>query len=94
MGLPSLTQGIPPLLQLRACNFRVFNYPVIMDRKEGPMIVVAETGAIVISLRNGTENADILRGLLPDHDLRAGMVEFNVVPMGQRRFHQSTTARW
>ena len=49
------------------------------------------TAARVISLQNGTENAEVLRNLLPNHDVRAGMVPFNVVPMGQGCFHRATS---
>ncbi len=45
----------------------------------------------VVSLQNGTENATVLREMLPDHDIRAGMVPFNVVPMGQGCFHRATS---
>ncbi|MEM6306005.1 MAG: 2-dehydropantoate 2-reductase [Pseudomonadota bacterium] len=45
----------------------------------------------VISLQNGIENVTTLRRLLPEHDLRAGMVPFNVVPMGQGVFHRATS---
>jgi 2-dehydropantoate 2-reductase len=47
--------------------------------------------AVVVSLQNGTENAAILRDVLPDWDIRAGMVPFNVVPMGQGCFHRGTS---
>lgn len=47
--------------------------------------------AKVISLQNGTTNADILSAALPGHDVRAGMVPFNVVPMGQGCFHRATS---
>lgn len=45
----------------------------------------------VISLQNGIANADLLRATLPDHDIRAGMVPFNVVAQGQGRFHRATS---
>lgn len=45
----------------------------------------------VVSFQNGTENAAILRIALPQHDVRAGMVPFNVVPMGQGCFHRATS---
>ena len=45
----------------------------------------------VISLQNGVGNADALRALLPAYDVRAGMVPFNVVPMGQGGFHRATS---
>jgi 2-dehydropantoate 2-reductase len=47
--------------------------------------------AMVASLQNGTENAATLRDILPDWDIRAGMVPFNVVPMGQGCFHRGTS---
>ena len=47
--------------------------------------------ALVVSLQNGTQNAEDLRRLLPNHDVRAGMVPFNVVPMGQGCFHRATS---
>ncbi len=43
----------------------------------------------VISLQNGVGNADTLRAALPGHDVRAGMVPFNVVPMGQGCYHRA-----
>ena len=47
--------------------------------------------AIVVSLQNGVRNADILRAALPNHDVRAGMVPFNVVPKGPTAFHRGTS---
>ena len=47
--------------------------------------------AVVISLQNGLEAAQTLRDILPDHDLRAGMVPFNVVPVGPAAYHRSTS---
>lgn len=51
----------------------------------------APARAHVISLQNGTENVDTLRAALPNIDVRAGMVPFNVVPMGQGCFHRATS---
>lgn len=51
----------------------------------------APPGAPVVSLQNGLDAAAILRGQLPDRDVRAAMVGFNVVPKGQGRFHQATS---
>ena len=45
----------------------------------------------VISLQNGVANAEILRAGLPARDVRAGMVPFNVVPMGQGGYHRATS---
>ena len=47
--------------------------------------------APVISLQNGLAAIASLRAALPDRDLRAGMVPFNVVPMGQGRYHRATS---
>ncbi|MEP2922098.1 MAG: 2-dehydropantoate 2-reductase [Sulfitobacter sp.] len=58
----------------------------------GEMIAAhAPDAAIVISLQNGMGHADTLRAQLPDHDIRAGMVPFNVVPLGEGRFHRATS---
>lgn len=51
----------------------------------------APPGAVVVSLQNGIENADILRAALPGRDVRAGMVPFNVVPDGPGRYHRATS---
>jgi len=47
--------------------------------------------AIIVSLQNGVGNAAILNAALPDRDVRAGMVPFNVVNMGGGRFHRGTS---
>ena len=47
--------------------------------------------AVIVSLQNGIQNADILRRTLPTHDIRAGMVPFNVVPMGNGHFHRASS---
>jgi 2-dehydropantoate 2-reductase len=51
----------------------------------------APPDAVVVSLQNGVGNAALLRQALPGRDVRAGVVEFNVVPMGDGRFHRSTS---
>lgn len=51
----------------------------------------ARPDAIVVSLQNGVRNADRLRAILPDHDVRAGMVAFNVVQLPDGRFHKATS---
>ena len=51
----------------------------------------ASAKAQIVSLQNGTENTDILRAVLPDRDVRAGTVPFNVVPMGQGCFHRASS---
>lgn len=47
--------------------------------------------ASVVSLQNGLENVETLRTALPQMDVRAGIVAFNVVPMGQGGFHRATS---
>jgi len=49
----------------------------------------ASRKAKVVSLQNGVSNGDVLRGLLPGLDVRAGMVAFNAVPMGQGCYHRA-----
>ena len=49
------------------------------------------TTTVIVSLQNGVRNADVLRELLPDHDVRAGMVPFNVIHPGSGHFHRGTS---
>ncbi|CAN5295554.1 2-dehydropantoate 2-reductase [soil metagenome] len=51
----------------------------------------AAKDAVIISLQNGTGNVAVLREALPDHDVLAGMVPFNVVAMGGGHFHRATS---
>lgn len=51
----------------------------------------AKREAVVISLQNGVGNGGFLKSALPDFDVRAGMVPFNVVHMGGGRFHRGTS---
>ena len=51
----------------------------------------APKGAIIVSLQNGINNSDTLKDSLDGFDVRAGMVPFNVVPMGQGCFHRATS---
>ncbi|NNE53918.1 MAG: 2-dehydropantoate 2-reductase, partial [Sulfitobacter sp.] len=51
----------------------------------------ARPGCPVVSLQNGLANARLLRTALPGYDVRASMVPFNVVPMGQGGFHRATS---
>lgn len=48
---------------------------------------------IVVSLQNGVTNADRLRNRLPDLDVRAGIVEFNVVQTSDGVFHRGTSGK-
>lgn len=50
----------------------------------------ADPGALVLSLQNGVRNALMLRDLLPQQRVLAGMVPFNVVHLGEGRFHRAT----
>lgn len=47
--------------------------------------------AVVVSLQNGLQAAQILRDALPDFDIRAGMVPFNVIPVGPAKYHRATS---
>ncbi|MFY0618342.1 2-dehydropantoate 2-reductase [Shimia sp.] len=47
--------------------------------------------AVVVSLQNGVQNVELLRRALPNHDVRAGMVPFNVLWVGGGRFHRGTS---
>ncbi|WP_282027760.1 2-dehydropantoate 2-reductase [Ruegeria faecimaris] len=47
--------------------------------------------AVILSWQNGLENAGTLRTMLPHHDVRAGMVPFNVVPTDTGGFHRATS---
>ncbi|MCP4821976.1 MAG: 2-dehydropantoate 2-reductase [Shimia sp.] len=51
----------------------------------------ARKDTVIVSMQNGIQNAEVLRGLLPGFDVRAGMVPFNVVGMGGGRFHRGTS---
>ena len=51
----------------------------------------AKPDALIISLQNGVGNVSVLRSILPDLDVRAGMVPFNVVPMGDAAYHRATS---
>ncbi|HBB84718.1 MAG TPA: 2-dehydropantoate 2-reductase, partial [Sulfitobacter sp.] len=48
-------------------------------------------GVQVISLQNGMGNRAIFAQHLPQHDLRAGLVPFNVVAMGQGCYHRASS---
>ena len=51
----------------------------------------APADAVVISLQNGIGNVAALRARLPGRSVLAGMVPFNVVAMGEGRYHRSTS---
>jgi 2-dehydropantoate 2-reductase len=51
----------------------------------------APESAVVVSLQNGIANADKLRRHLPGRTVLGGMVPFNVVQLGEGRFHRGTS---
>jgi 2-dehydropantoate 2-reductase len=51
----------------------------------------APSQAVIVSLQNGVDNVPVLRERLPNHEVLAGMVAFNVVSMGEGRFHRATS---
>jgi 2-dehydropantoate 2-reductase len=51
----------------------------------------ANENTIVISLQNGLSNSALLKSELPDHQVLAGMVPFNVAQMKNARFHRGTS---
>ncbi len=51
----------------------------------------APQDAVVVSLQNGVDNVALLRARLGSRRVLAGMVPFNVVAMGEGRFHRSTS---
>jgi 2-dehydropantoate 2-reductase len=50
----------------------------------------APSEAVVVSLQNGVDNVELLRRALPGRRVVAGMVPFNVVHLGEGRFHRGT----
>jgi 2-dehydropantoate 2-reductase len=51
----------------------------------------APSDAVIVSLQNGVANVPVLRRRLPGWRVLAGMVPFNVVGLGEGRFHRSTS---
>ncbi len=51
----------------------------------------APSDAVVISLQNGVGNVAVLRERLPGRRVLAGMVPFNVMALGEGRFHRATS---
>ena len=51
----------------------------------------ARQDAVVVSLQNGVGNVAVLRERLPGRTVLGGMVPFNVVALGEGRFHRSTS---
>jgi 2-dehydropantoate 2-reductase len=51
----------------------------------------ARPHVIVVSLQNGVGNVPVLQNRLPGRTVLAGMVPFNVIALGQGRFHRATS---
>jgi 2-dehydropantoate 2-reductase len=51
----------------------------------------APSNAVIVSLQNGVGNAAVLREKLPGRRVLAGMVPFNVIAMGEGRFHRASS---
>jgi 2-dehydropantoate 2-reductase len=51
----------------------------------------APSDAVIVSLQNGVGNVGVLRERLPGRRVLAGMVPFNVIAMGEGRFHRATS---
>lgn len=51
----------------------------------------APPDAVIVSLQNGVGNVAVLRERLAGRTVLAGMVPFNVVAMGEGRFHRSSS---
>lgn len=92
--------------RLDASKIKVFTEPadilpqadvILVTVKSGATAEIAHTiaqhakrGARVVSLQNGVENADILKQTIQQQQVLAGMVPYNVVAMGEGRFHRGT----
>jgi 2-dehydropantoate 2-reductase len=55
------------------------------------IVTHASDQAAVVSLQNGIGNAAVLRAALPGRTVLAGMIPFNVLHLGQGRFHRGTS---
>ncbi len=51
----------------------------------------APADAVIVSLQNGVGNVPVLRERLPGRRVLAGMVPFNVIALGNGRFHRATS---
>src|ERR1700754_2440069 len=51
----------------------------------------APTDAVIVSLQNGVSNAALLRDKLPGRRVLGGMVPYNVIALGEGRFHRATS---
>lgn len=48
------------------------------------------TDAVIVSLQNGVANTDIIKSVLPSHKVYGAMVPYNVVGLGEGKFHKGT----
>src|SRR5262245_62023955 len=51
----------------------------------------APADAVIVSLQNGVGNAALLRKKLPGRRVLGGMVPYNVMALGEGRFHRATS---
>ena len=51
----------------------------------------APSDAVIVSLQNGVGNAALLREKLPGRRVLGGMVPYNVIALGEGRFHRATS---
>lgn len=51
----------------------------------------APTDAVIVSLQNGVSNLGLLRDKLPGRRVLGGMVPYNVISLGEGRFHRATS---
>ena len=51
----------------------------------------APSDAVIVSLQNGVGNVAVLRDRLPGRRVLGGMVPFNVIALGEGRFHRATS---
>jgi 2-dehydropantoate 2-reductase len=51
----------------------------------------ARPDAVIVSLQNGVGNVSVLRERLPGRRVLAAMVPFNVIGLGQGRYHRATS---
>jgi 2-dehydropantoate 2-reductase len=71
---------------------------VLVTVKSADTVEMAETIArharddvVIVSLQNGVGNVAVLRERLPGRNVLGGMVPFNVIALGEGRFHRSTS---
>src|SRR3954464_12656858 len=51
----------------------------------------ASPDVVIVSLQNGVGNVAVLRNRLPGRRVLGGMVPFNVIALGEGRFHRATS---